>query len=237
MMRALLVALIALPSAALAGPSSYGWLPASDVVEASHVEAGAWIYERDNRGDLHERATVLGGAPTFGITDSLELRFPFELVARSAVDEPPHFGFARFGGEVRYRFTRRDSQLAPLARIALARDVEIRSLIRAELGLAVGFEQGIVHVEGATDLLAEINRSAMHYELHPGVGASVRLRDTWRAGAELYAEVSLDSFAQSWLALGPNLSARLGRSWLSAAFGVGLRGIGFAPRINWGLAW
>jgi hypothetical protein len=236
-MRVLVVIAVALPSAALAGPTSYGWLPATDVVNADHVELGGWIYERDDRGHLHERATVLGGAPTFGLTDSLELRFPFELVARSAVEEPPSFKLARFGGEARYRFTRRGAALAPLGRVALARDVEIRSLIRTELGLAIGFEQGIVHVEAATDLVAEINRSSMHYELHPGVGASVRVHGTWRAGAELYAEASLDSFVDSWLALGPNVSVRLGRSWFSAAFGIGLSGITFAPRINWALAW
>ncbi|HEY5951385.1 MAG TPA: hypothetical protein VIV40_38090 [Kofleriaceae bacterium] len=236
-MRALVVIALALPSAAHAGPSSYGWLPATEVVEADHVEAGGWIYERDDRGHLHERATVLGGAPTFGLTDSLELRLPFELIARSAVEDPPSFGLARFGGEARYRFTRRGAALAPLARVALARDVEIRSLIRTELGVALGFEQGIVHVEGTIDLVAEINRSSMHYELHPGIGASVRLRGPWRAGGELYSEVSLDSFVDNWLALGPNLSARFGRSWFSAALGIGLSGITFAPRINWGFGW
>ncbi len=236
-MRALVVALLAIPSAALAGPTSYGWLPATDVVERGHAEANLWLYERDDRGELHERATVLGGAPTFGLTDSLELRFPFELVARSAVEEPPHFGFARFGGDLRYRFTRRESHLAPLARFALLRDVEIRSLLRAELGGAVALDQGIVHVEAAADFVAEINRSAQHYELHPSFGASVRVSDDWHAGAELYGEVSLDEFADTWLALGPNVAARFGRSWFSAAFGFGVRGIAFAPRINWGLSW
>jgi hypothetical protein len=236
-MRAAVIVMIALPSAADAGPSPYGWLPATDVVEADRVEAGGWIYERDDRGDLHERATVLGGAPTFGVTDALELRIPFELVSRTAVEASPSFGLARFGGEARYRFLARNSVLAPVARVALMRDVQIRSLIRAELGAAIAYEQGIVHVEGAADVIAEINRSALHYELHPGLGASVRLSDTWRAGGELYGEVSLDSFADTWLAIGPNVSARVGRSWLAAAFGFGIRGITFAPRINWGLAW
>jgi hypothetical protein len=236
-MRALVVMVVAVPSAALAGPTSYGWLPASEVIEAGHAEAGGWIYERDNRGDAHERATVLGGVPTFGVTDSLELRLPFELVARSAVEESPSFGLARFGGEARYRFTQRDSRLAPLARVALVRDVEIRSLIRAELGAAVAFEHGSVHVEGAADFIAEINRSATHFELHPGLGASLRVSSMWRAGGELYGEVSLDSFVDSWLVIGPNVSARFGRSWFSAAFGFGLRGISFAPRINWGFGW
>ena len=109
--------------------------------------------------------------------------------------------------------------------------------IRAELGGAVALEQGIVQVEAATDLVAEINRSSMHYELHPGIGASMRVSEMWRAGAELYGEVSPDEFADTWLALGPHVSARFGRSWFSAAFGIGLRGITFAPRINWGLSW
>jgi hypothetical protein len=132
---------------------------------------------------------------------------------------------------------RRTSAFAPIARAALMRDVAIRSLIRTELGGAIGFEQGIIHAEAALDLVVEINRSSIHKEIHPGLGASVRLSDTWRAGAELYSEASLDSLAESWLALGPNVSARFGRSWLSASFCIGLHGITFAPRINWGLAW
>jgi len=235
MKRALLFLL--LPGTALAGPMRYGWLPATEVVEEGRVEAGGWIYERDDRGDLHERATALGVAPTFGLTDAFELRIPFELVARTAVEETPSFGLARFGGELRYRVTPRTRSLAAIGRVALMRDVEIRSLIRPELGAAVGFEQGIAQVEGAIDLVLEINRSSIHKELHPGLGASVRVSDAWRLCAELYGEVSLDELADTWLALGPSASARFGRSWLSASFGFGLRGITFAPRINWGLAW
>ena len=233
----LVVTVLALPSMAVAGPSAMDGFRRQRWSRRITSELGSWIYERDDRGDLHERATVLGGAPTFGLTDSLELRIPFELVARSAVESPPSFGLARFGGDLRYRFTPRTSQLAPLVRAALLRDVEIRSLIRAELGIAVGFEQGTVRVEAATDFIAEVNRSSTHFELHSGIGASLLVRGAWRAGAELYAETSFDSFVDSWLALGPNVSARFGRSWFSAAFGVGLRGISLAPRINWGLSW
>jgi len=237
-MRAFAVACaLAVPSAAVAGPTPYGWLPATELTGADRVEGAGWIYERDDRGDLHERATVLGGAPTFGLTDRLELRVPFELVARSAVEELPHFGLARFGGDLRYRFTRPTAGLAPVVRIALIRDVEIRSLIRSELGVALGFSQGIVDVEAAGDFVVEVNRSSVHEELHPGLGASVRATRALRVGGELYGEVSLDELASTWLAIGPNLSARLGRSWFSSTFGIGLRGITFAPRINWGLSW
>jgi hypothetical protein len=235
-MRVLLLALL-VPSYATAGPSSYGWLPATEVVGENRAELGGWLYERDDRGDRSERATVLGGAPTFGVTDRLELRVPFELMARTAVDEPPVSGLARFGGEARYRFTARDAELAPLARVALVRDVTVRSLIRAELGAAVSFEQGSVHVEAAADLIAEVNRSSTHYELHPGVGATMRVRGSLRLGAELYSEVSLDDRVDTWTALGPTLAARFGASWLAATFGVGLSGITFAPRVSWGFAW
>jgi hypothetical protein len=180
---------------------------------------------------------VLGGVPTFGLTDRLELRVPFELIARTAVDDLPITGLARFGGEARYRFTRRQASLAPVARVALVRDVTIRSLIRAELGAALSFEQGAVHVAAAMDLVAEVNRSSLHRELHPGVGASVRVRDTLRLGGELYAGASLDEMADSWVAIGPNLAARFGASWLSATFGIGVHGITFAPRINWAFGW
>ena len=231
------LACLVVPGIAVAGPASYGWLPATALVAEHHAEADGWIYERDDRGHLHERATVLGGAPTFGVTDHLELRIPFELMTRTAIDEPSTTGLSRFGGEGRYRFTPRDAAVAPTARFALIRDVTIRSLVRVELGSAVSFEQGAVHVEGALDFTAEVNRSAVHLELHPGAGASVRVNDTLRLGGELYAEVSLDEMADTWLAIGPDLAMRFGASWLSATFGVGLRGITFAPRINWGFGW
>ena len=233
----IVVGVLATAHTAVAGPNAYAWLPSAEVLEAEHSEANLWIYERDDRGGLHERASVLGSAPAFGATDALELRFPFELVARSAVEEPPQFGFARFGGEACYRFTRRGSPITPVGRIALLRDVEIRSLIRVELGGAIAFEQGVVHVEAAADVVAEVNRSSVHSELHPGLGASVRVSDAWRFGGELYAEVSLDDFAETWIAIAPNAAARFGRSWLSAALGLGLHGIALAPRIQWGLAW
>jgi hypothetical protein len=237
MRRLVVIATLALPVTALAGPSDYGWLPATELVPANHVELGGWIYERDDRGDVHERATVLGAAPTFGVSDRLELRLPFELMERSAVDAQPRFAFSRFGGEARYRFTPRIAELAPVARFALVRDAGIRSVIRSELGVALAFEQGLVHVEAAADLVAEVNRSSMHFELHPGAGASVAIHDALRLGGELYAEVSFDSVASTWLAIGPNLATRFGPSWLSATFGIGITGIEFAPRINWGLAW
>jgi hypothetical protein len=236
-MKPLVIAVLAASSNALAGPSNYGWLPATDVVPAHEVELGGWIYERDDRGDVHERATVLGAAPTFGVTDRFELRIPLEVMQRSAVDAAPSFSFARFAGEGRYRFTSRDADLGPVARFALVRDVGIRSVVRSELGLAVSFEQGRVHVEAAADLIAEVNRSSTHFELHPAAGASVRVLDALRLGGELYAEVSLDSVASTWLAIGPNLATRFGSSWLSATLGIGIRGIELAPRINWGLAW
>jgi hypothetical protein len=232
-----LVVVVLASSTAHAGPTNYGWLPATELVPASKVELGGWIYERDDRGDVHERATVLGAAPTFGISDRFELRLPFELVQRSAIDAAPSFAFSRFGGEGRYRFTPRTAELAPVLRFALARDVGIRSLVRSELGVALGFERGSVHLEAAADWIAEVNRSSTHFELHPGVGASIRVLDALRLGGELYGEVSFDSAASTWLAIGPNLATRLGPSWLSASFGVGLRGIAFAPRLDWGLAW
>lgn len=236
-MRRAALLVLAWTAAAAAGPASYGWLPATELVPAHHAELGGSLYERDDRGHLHERASVLAGVPTFGVTDRFELRVPFELMARTAVDDPPTSGLARFGGEARYRFTARGDALAPMARAALVRDVTIRSLVRAELGTAVSFEQGAVHVEGALDVIAEVNRSSTHFELHPGAGASVRVNDVLRLGGELYAEVSLDEMADSWLAIGPDLAMRFGASWLSATFGVGLRGITFAPRINWGFGW
>lgn len=236
-MRFVVVAVIGTPIGASAGPASYGWLPATELVSAGKVELGGTIYERSDRGDTHERATVLGGAPTFGVTDNFELRIPFELTWRTAIGTAPAFGFTRYGAEGRYRFTARDSELAPVLRFGLFRDVLVRTMGRAELGAALSFQRGPIHVEASADVVAEVNVGLRHFEIHSGVGASVRVYDGLRVGAELYAEASLDNITSTWIAIGPNLAWRLGPSWLSGAFGIGVEGIGFAPRLNWGLAW
>ena len=231
-----IVCVVAIPIATSAGPTNYGWLPATELAPAGKVELDGWIYERDDRGDTHERATVLGGAAVFA-TEHLELRLPFELTARSAVDTQTGFFLSRFGAEGRYRITARDAALAPMVRLAAMRDVTIRTMFRGELEAAVAYEHNIVHVEASGALIAELNLGGKHFELHPGVGASVRVYEKLRIGAELYAEVSLDSIATTWVALGPNVAWRLGDSWLSATFGIGIADINFAPRLNWGLTW
>jgi len=231
------LALLLLARSAAAGPTSYGWLPATELAPAGKVELGGSIYERSDRGDIHERATVLAGAPTFGASDRFELRIPFELTWRTAIDTAPAFGFTRYGAEGRYRFTRRDAELASIIRFGLFRDVLVRTLGRAELGGALSFARGPIHVEGAADVVAEVNIGLRHFEIHPGIGASVGVVDELRLGAELYAEVSLDNITSTWVVVGPNIAWHLGPSWLSGAFGIGVVGIGFAPRLNWGLAW
>ena len=72
--------------------------------------------------------------------------------------------------------------------------------------------------------------------LRPGAGVSFKAVGDLRFGAEVFAEINIDSKATSWAAAGPNLAWSHGRFWLSAAFGIGLYHVDTAPRVQWGIA-
>jgi hypothetical protein len=237
MKRAALLVVVALGRQADAGRQLYGWLPPSETVPDGAIAIESSIFERDNLGITHERASVLVLAPVIGISDRLEFALPFELASVTATDVAPGLAFTKFGIETRYRFAPRDATWVPLARFAAVRDVALRSELRAELELAVAYQRGALHVELDAGLVSEFNVGHLHDETRLGVGASVQVNRCLRLGGELHAELALDSASTSWAVIGPNLAWTHRRFWLAGALDIGIHAITAAPRINWGMTW
>jgi hypothetical protein len=235
--RAAVLALLVLPSRAFAGPTQYGWLPETDTLPADSFELGTSLYEYNNLGPYHVRSTSLLWTPAIGLTHCLELAFPIELVTRTQDDAALWSGIGRYGAELRWRFLRNWPELTPLARFAVSRDVDIQSQVRTEAAVAAAYEVGPVRVEGLLGGVLDVNFSHLHEEVRTGLGANVRVHEELRLGAELYAQLSRDATVASWAALGPDVAWQRGRFWLSGAFGVGIKNITAAPRLNLGMIW
>ena len=235
--RAVVLSIAIFANHADAGRALYGWLPSTDTVPDGAIAIESSIFERDDLGPTHERASVLVLAPVVGISDRFELALPFELASLTAIDVASGPAFSKFGIEARYRFAPRDASWVPLARLAAVRDVAIRTELRAETELGVAYQRGRLHAELDAGLVAEFNIGHLHTESRFGVGASIQIDTCLRLGGELHGEVAFDSASTSWAVIGPNLAWTHRRFWLAGALDIGVRAITAAPRINWGMTW
>jgi len=235
----LVAAAAAVPTAAEAGRTQYGWLYGTEVMPERGAEVQTWVAEENGKppNDLHD--TTLWWGALVGVTDRLELAFPVEMLWRQVDGDDPSFTVNRFGVEARYRFVSSDPveapKLAPLVRIAVKRDVTARERVRAEVDLVASYRSGRFHALIDLGAIAELGRDASHFEVRPGAGISVAIAGELRLGAEVYAELSADDERESWAVVGPNLAWTHGRFWLSAAFGIGIYQIDTAPRFVWGI--
>jgi hypothetical protein len=243
---AFLIAACVLPRTAHAGRSYYGWLYGTEVLPERGVELQTWVQDENDKYSTRNKETWLAWGPLIGITDQLELALPVELEWADAIQPtmPPtekvSFTFKRFGIEARYRLASPDPvdapPLIPLVRIAVKRDVTARATARVEGDAVLSYQTGAVQLLGDLGFTGDIASSTSHLELHPGAGISVLATGELRVGAEIYAELSLDSRAESWAIAGPDLSFTHGRFWFSGAFGIGLYHVQVAPRVIWGIA-
>ena len=235
-----MVAVLAAPGTASAGLTHYGWLNGTDVLPERGAEVQTWVAEENGTpGNAHE--TALWWGAVVGITDRLELSLPVEMVWADSDAAGPSFTAQRFGVEARYRFVSNDPvdapPFAPLARVAVKRDIVERGDVRVEADLVASTvtESGSVHVLVDVGFAGDITRDAHHFALLPGAGASFTVAGDLRLGAEVFSELSLDTKRDGWVAAGPNLGWTHGRFWLSAAFGIGLYNIDTAPKVVWGI--
>ncbi len=223
-----------------AGRSFFGWLYGTEVLPERGVELQTWVAEENRTGANHERTTSIWWGPLIGITDQLELALPIEALWYVADDRKPGFTVDRFGVEARYRFVSQDPvdrpAFAPLARLAIKRDVVARDSVRLEGDFVAAYDAGPVQILGDVGFVCTRSASAPNLlELHPGAGVSVEVIDDLRFGVEGYGEIELKSGGDKWFIAGPNMAWTHGRFWLSAAFGIGLTGIQTAPRVQWGI--
>ena len=240
--RAMVLAgVIAWATPAHAGRTDYGWLFGSEVMPERGVEVQQWLWEENNKdGDAHVHQTSLWWGPVLGITDQLELSLPVELDWTESNGEQRKFTLARYGIDARYRFVSQDPvdkpAFAPLLRIAAKRDVTTRDAFIGEADLVATYDFS-PSVQAAVDVgfTAVVQSGAHQLDLRPGVGVSIKAVGDLRLGVEAYAYLSLDDSDYSWAVVGPNLALTHGRFWVSAAFGIGVYQIDYAPRMIWGV--
>lgn len=236
----LAVACIA-PGSAHAGRSFFGWLYPSEVMPERSVELQTWVSEENrNEAASNRSRSIWGVAPLVGITDQLELVLPLEVWWNRVPGMPGSTQLHNYGVEARYRLVSPDPvdapALVPLVRVAVRRSVGMRDTMNPELDLVTTYETGSVFVAADLGLVSSLSRDDSTFELRPALGVSVLAVGDLRFGAEATAQIPLDKTDATWIAAGPNLSWTHGRFWVSAAYGIGIRNVKDAPRMQWGIA-
>jgi hypothetical protein len=234
-------AVIAMPSAAFAGRSFYGWLYGTDVLPERGVELGTWVQEENGQPSNPVDETRWWQAVEVGITDQLEVVFPVE-VAWDEVQMPEarFTSFDRFGVDLRYRLVTSDPvdapALVPLVRVAVEQDVATPGAYVLQGDLVAAYNMGRVQTAIDLGVYSEVGANTNTFEFHPGAGISIETLPQIRVGAEVHAEIAFEPGSSYWLAIGPNFAWTHGRFWLSGSYGIGLHGIRDAPRVQWGIA-
>ena len=235
------LACVCAPAIAHAGRTPYGWLFGTEVLPERGAEVITWIDEQNDRSPNDIHWTRWGWSGLVGVTDQLMLGLPIELLWRDNASTEPSFTWQRYGLEARYRFVSQDPvdapPFAPLARVAVYRDILARDQVNVEADLVASTttESGSVMVLADVGFSGHFGKDATHTEVRPGLGVSFRAVGDLRVGAEVYSELSLDSKKESWVVVGPNAAWTQGRFWLSASFGIGVYQIETAPRVQWGI--
>ena len=235
-------AVIAAPGTADAGRTFYGWLYGTEVMPERGAEIQTFISE-ENRNFSDPTApnsseTDWWFSPAIGITDQLELLLPVEMDWTRSDADAPRFTLVNYGAELRYRMVSSDPvdapAFVPLVRAAIKRiDTGTRDQWQPEADLVASYTVGSVQMLVDLGGIGDISPTDNHFEFHPGAGFSVEVVDQLRFGGEVFAEIASDG---SWAAAGPNMSWSHGRTWLSAAYGIGFHNIRDAPRLQWGIA-
>jgi hypothetical protein len=231
-----IVALVLVPTAASAGRSDFGWLYGADVLPERGVELQTWVYEQNGRPGAPSETSLWWG-PEIGVTDQLEIALPIEGSWREVA--APSFTLTTFGVEARYRFVSQDPvdapAFAPLARLAIKRNIGERDAIIVEGDLVGAYKAGTVHAAFDAGFVGNFASGGHDLELHPAAGVSALVVGDLRLGGEAFAELQI-SGTDSWAAIGPDLAWTHGRFWVSAAYGIGVYHIRTAPRVMWGVA-
>ncbi len=240
LIRVITAAVLLAPGAASAGRTQYGWLFGTEVMPERGAEIQTWITEENSKDpDVHE--DVWGFQALIGVNDQLELAFPIEIEWRDSDFTNPSTTWRRFGVEARYRLVSGDPvdapPFAPLVRLAVKRDIGIRNTTIVEGNFVISTTTPTGGVMALVDLgiVGAISPDDQVFEARPGVGVSFKVIGGLRLGAEVFGHLSFKESSSRWIAAGPNLAWSHGRSWVSAAFGIGLYQIHTAPALQWGI--
>lgn len=243
--RLLLLAMVVAPGTASAGRTFYGWLQGSATMPERGAEIGTFISEENRLEDLHNnRDTTWWFAPSIGINDQLELTLPIEFAWDRADNTGPRSTMLHYAAELKYRFVTSDPvdkpAFAPAILVGVNRVVTgSRDVVEPHATLIGTYEAGAFHAAINLGIEALVSPDQQYYQAVPGVGVSIAATDDLRFGVEAFGEFALnltDDGNYSWFAVGPNLAWTHGRTWISAAYGIGVYKIRDAPKLNWGIA-
>jgi hypothetical protein len=229
------------PGTAHAGRSFFGWLYPTEVMPERSVELQTWVSEENKNESFMDRSrSIWGIGPLVGITDQLELVLPLEVWWNRVPGMPGATQLNNYGVEARYRLVSQDPEeapeLVPLVRVAARRSVGLRDTMIPELDLVTSYETGNVFVAVDLGLVGAVSRDDATFELRPALGVSVLAVGDLRFGGEAVAQIPFENTDSTWIAAGPNLSWTHGRFWVSAAYGIGIKNVKDAPRMQWGIA-
>jgi hypothetical protein len=205
------------------------------------VELQTWVSEENkNEAEANLSRSIWGVGPQIGITDQLELALPVEVWWSRTPGGPGVTQLNNYGVEAHYRLVSQDpeeaTELVPLVRVGVRRSVGARDSMNPEIGLVTTYETGSVVIAADLGLAGSLTRDDATFELRPALGVSVLAVGDLRFGAEAFAEVPLEETGDTWIVAGPDLSWTHGRFWISATYGIGLKNVKDAPRVQWGIA-
>jgi hypothetical protein len=230
-----------------AGRSAFGWIYDTETMPERGVEVQQWIWEENHQGSRANAETDILWGPAVGVTDQLELFLPASFSWTRSDTDGTNFTFDSYGLEARYRLVSADPveapPIVPLIRVGVYRETEDRGLTEVQVDAVATYTHGRVHVGADLGFYGDLHAADgagghdNNLELHPGAGVSVLAVGDLRIGAEVFAQLGLVSTDNDkWVAAGPDLSWTAGRFWLTATYGIGISGIGTAPRLLWGIA-
>ncbi len=241
LIRVITAAVLLAPGAASAGRTQYGWLFGTEVMPERGAEIQTWITEENRTYKQDSHQNVWGFQALIGVNDQLELAFPLEIVWADSDSTNPSTVWKRYGVEARYRLVSGDPvdapRFAPLLRLAVKRDVTVRNTTIVEGNFVISTTTPTGSVMGLVDLgiVGAISPDDQVFEARPGAGVSFKVVGDLRLGAEVFAHLSFKEADDRWVAAGPNLAWSHGRSWVSAAMGIGLYHVRTAPALQWGI--
>jgi len=232
--------ILGLATPAHAGRTFFGWLYGTEVMPERGAEIQTWVYEENGRGPADVKTSQLWWAPLIGVTDQLELALPVEFAWSRGNGGASDFTFTRWGVEARYRLVTQDPvdapAFVPLVRLAVKRDVGVRNAVQPEADVVLSYDIDKLQLLVDLGMVGQFTKDDKHLEFRPGAGISYNVVADLRLGAEAYAEIDLDDSENSFAIVAPNLAWTHGRTWISAAMGIGVYQISNAPRLMWGIA-
>jgi hypothetical protein len=243
---------------ARAGIRPYLWTWDTQTIPQGDIELEGWLWVRGHIDAVKDGAgTVLQAplpatywtwfSPVIGVTNQLELAFPFQMAGNGA-----GFNLESFEVDARYRFFSRNDRgpLQPLLRVAFHQAIRSAAMYsRAEVNAVLSWG-ALSEFHATADVGARVflpflwttQPVPVRVQLTYAAGASYPFTEYFRAGVEVFGELDVaNGPAVSDLPhhfAGLNASFTFARGWITVGMLKGLTATSpnFMPRLIWAVA-